>query len=121
MRWTKTFTVVGCHAEGEVGNVITGGVVGVQGKTMFEKKEYLEQHMDDIRGLILFEPRGAPYVNANIILPPCDPTADGYVIIESTDTCHVGLHTYCVATVALETGMVPMKRKRGCAWRLQPA
>ncbi|RUY61676.1 hypothetical protein EN962_34990, partial [Mesorhizobium sp. M7A.F.Ca.CA.001.09.2.1] len=111
MRWTKTFTVVGCHAEGEVGNVITGGVKDVPGKTMFEKKEYLEEHMDDIRGLLLFEPRGAPYVNGNIILPPCDPSADlGYVIIESTEYPPMsGSNTICVATVALETGMVPMK------------
>ncbi|RVD66782.1 proline racemase family protein [Mesorhizobium sp. M7A.F.Ca.ET.027.03.2.1] len=111
MRWTKTFTVVGCHAEGEVGNVITGGVKDVPGKTMFEKKEYLEAHMDDIRGLLLFEPRGAPYVNGNIILPPCDPSADlGYIIIESTEYPPMsGSNTICVATVALETGMVPMK------------
>src|SRR5690606_37039913 len=86
MRWKKTFTVVGCHAEGEVGNVVVGGVVDVPGSTMFEKKEYLEHSMDDLRQILLFEPRGAPYVNANIILPPCDRTADlGYVIVESTE------------------------------------
>lgn len=111
MRWSKTFTVVGCHAEGEVGNVITGGVRDVPGKTMFEKKEYLEEHMDDIRGLLLFEPRGAPYVNGNIILPPCDPSADlGYVIVESTEYPPMsGSNTICVATVALETGILPMR------------
>jgi proline racemase len=94
-----------------VGNVITGGVGHVPGKTMFEKKEYLEQYMDDIRHLVLFEPRGAPYVNANIILPPCDATADlGYVIIESTEYPPMsGSNTICVATVALETGIVPMQ------------
>lgn len=111
MRWSKTFTVVGCHAEGEVGNVITGGVMDMPGNSMFEKKEYLQEHMDDIRGLVLFEPRGAPYVNANIILPPCDRSADlGYVILESTEYPPMsGSNTICVATVALETGMVPMK------------
>jgi proline racemase len=78
---------------------------------MFEKKEYLEQDMDDVRGFVLFEPRGAPYVNANIILPPCDPSADlGYVILASTEYPPMsGSNTICVATVALETGMVPMQ------------
>jgi len=111
MRWMRTFTVVGCHAEGEVGNVVVGGIVDVPGKTMFEKKEYLEQSMDDIRGLLLFEPRGAPYVNANIILPACDPSADfGFVILESTEYPPMsGSNTICVATVALETGIVPMR------------
>lgn len=111
MRWSRSFTVVGCHAEGEVGNVITGGVMDVPGNTMFEKKENFEKLYDEIRQLVLFEPRGAPYVNANIILPPCDKTADlGYLILESTEYPPMsGSNTICVATVALETGIVPMK------------
>lgn len=111
MRWSKQFTVVGCHAEGEVGNVVTGGVRDVPGDSMFEKKEYLEAHEDQVRHLLLFEPRGAPYVNANIILPPCDPTADlGFVILETTEYPPMsGSNTMCVATVALETGLVPMR------------
>ena len=110
MRWERSFTVVGCHAEGEVGNVVTGGIVDVPGSTMFEKKLYLEEHLDQVRCLLLFEPRGAPYVNANIILPACDPRADlGYVILESTEYPPMsGSNTICVATVALETGIVPM-------------
>jgi proline racemase len=111
VRWTRTFTVVGCHAEGEVGNVVTGGIVDVPGATMFEKKLHLERELDQIRHLLLFEPRGAPYVNANILLPPCDPTADvGYVIVESTEYPPMsGSNTICVATVVLETGIVPMR------------
>jgi proline racemase len=111
MRWIKNFTVVGCHACGEVGNVVTGGIVDVPGKTMFEKKEYLEAELDQIRGLLLNEPRGAPYVNGNIILPPCDKTADlGYVIVETTEYPPMsGSNTICVATVALETGILPMQ------------
>jgi len=58
MRWEKTFTVVGCHAAGEAGNVVTGGVIDVPGRTMFEKKEHLEAQLDQIRQLLLFEPRG---------------------------------------------------------------
>lgn len=110
MRWQNIFTVVGCHACGEVGNVVTGGIVDVPGQTMFEKKEYLESHLDQIRHLLLFEPRGAPYVNANIILPPCDRSADlGYVIVESTEYPPMsGSNTICVATVALETGILTM-------------
>ncbi len=111
MRWKKTITVVGCHAEGEVGNVVTGGIVDVPGATMFEKKEYFEREMEALRGLLLFEPRGAPYVNANVILPPCDPRAQlGYVIVESNEYPPMsGSNTICVATVALETGILPMQ------------
>jgi proline racemase len=31
MRWTKTVTMVEAHAEGEVGRVVTGGVIGIPG------------------------------------------------------------------------------------------
>lgn len=111
MRWKRVLSVVDCHAEGEVGKVIVGGVGQVPGQTMFEKKLYLEGHMDDIRKMVLFEPRGAAWHNANIILPSNNPEAAmGYVILESTEyPAMSGSNTMCVATVLLETGILPMQ------------
>ena len=110
MRWSRMLNVVNCHAEGEVGNVVTGGVGDVPGRTMFEKRLHLEQHRDGLRKLLLFEPRGAAVQNANIVLPACDPAAQmGFVILESTEYPPMsGSNTICVATVLLETGMLPM-------------
>ena len=110
MRWNKTFTMVGCHAEGEVGNVVTGGLIDVPGKTMFEKMIYLEEHGDELRKVCLFEPRGAVNHNVNFILPATDPRAQiGYVIGESTEYVAMsGSNTMCVATVLLETGILKM-------------
>jgi len=110
MRFNKVLNVVDCHAEGESGQVITGGVGHVPGETMFDKRVYLETHKDDIRKMVLFEPRGAPWHNANIILPSNNPEADmGYVILESTEyPAMSGSNTMCVATVLLETGILPM-------------
>lgn len=51
--------VVGAHAEAEVGNVVVGGVGDVPGDTMSEKSDYLKQHADHNRRILLFEPRGA--------------------------------------------------------------
>ena len=111
MRWSKTLSIVDCHAEGEVGKVIVGGVGPVPGETMFDKKLYLEAHRDDLRRLVLFEPRGAAWHNANIILPSNNPQAAmGYVILESTEyPAMSGSNTICVATVLLETGILPMQ------------
>ncbi|MBL0373949.1 proline racemase family protein [Rhizobium sp. KVB221] len=111
MRFRKTLSVVDCHAEGEVGKVVVGGVGQVPGQTMFDKKLYLEAHMDDIRKMVLFEPRGAAWHNANIILPSNNPEAAmGYVILESTEyPAMSGSNTMCVATVLLETGILPMQ------------
>jgi len=110
MRFSKMLTVVDCHAEGEIGQVITGGVGHIPGDTMFDKRVYLETQRDDIRKMILFEPRGAPWHNANILLPSNHPEADmGYVIMESTEyPAMSGSNTICVATVLLETGILPM-------------
>ncbi|MEO8715911.1 MAG: proline racemase family protein [Acetobacteraceae bacterium] len=110
MRWSTGLSVVECHAEGEVGKVVTGGVGDVPGETMFDKRLFLEQNRDDIRRLLLFEPRGAPNHNANIILPSRHPEARmGYVILESTEYPPMsGSNTICVATVLLETGILKM-------------
>ncbi|PVE23473.1 hypothetical protein DC522_15900 [Microvirga sp. KLBC 81] len=111
MRFKKVLSVVDCHAEGESGKVIVGGVGQVPGDTMFDKRVYLETHMDDIRKMVLFEPRGAVWHNANIVLPSNHSDADmGYVILETTEyPAMSGSNTMCVATVLLETGILPMK------------
>lgn len=110
MRWSRVLNVVNCHAEGEIGHVITGGVGDVPGATMFEKKLYLEKHMDDIRQLMLHDPRGGVAHSVNIVLPSTTPEAQlGYVIAESTEyPAMSGSNTICTATVLLETGMLPM-------------
>jgi proline racemase len=46
MRWSKMLTVVGAHAEGEVGQVITGGVTGMPGATMADKMRQLDEVAD---------------------------------------------------------------------------
>ena len=111
MRFSKVLDVVGCHVGGEVGNVVVGGVGDVPGETMFDKRLYLERERDDIRQLLLKEPRGSMIRSANVVLPPTDPQAAmGYVIMESEEyPAMSGGNTICVATVLLETGMVPMQ------------
>lgn len=104
-------TAVDAHACGEPGRVIVGGVLDVPGKTMFEKKTHLETRADDLRKLMLREPRGYPASNCNLILPPTHPEADaGFVIMEQTEYPPMsGTNTICVVTVLLETGMIPAR------------
>jgi proline racemase len=89
--------------------VITGGVLDVPGKTMFEKKVYLETQADHLRLRMLREPRGYPAANCNLILPTSHPDADaGFVIMEQVEYPPMsGTNTICVVTVLIETGMVP--------------
>lgn len=110
MRFNKVLNVVGVHAEGEVGNVVTGGVMDVPGDTMLDKRAYLMREGDGLRRLLCREPRGSVNRNINVILPTSHPGADaGYIIMESTEyPVMSGSNTICVATVLLETGILPM-------------
>lgn len=110
MRPLRTISVVGCHAEGEVGDVIVGGVLDVPGRTMYDKLVYFRDKKDDLRQLVLNEPRGRASMNTNLVLPPCNPLADaGFLIMESEEYAPMsGSNTICTATVLLETGMIPM-------------
>jgi len=108
MRFTSMITAVDAHACGEPGRVITGGILDVPGRSMFEKKVWLETHADQLRLRMLREPRGYPAANCNLLLPPTLPEADaGYVIMEQVEYPPMsGTNTICVVTVLIETGMV---------------
>ena len=110
MRTKRAITVVGCHAGGEIGNVVVGGVLPPRGETVFEQMQSLARD-DSLRRLLLREPRGSVAVHANLIVPPTRTDCDaGYIIMEPTEyPAMSGSNTICVATVLLETGMVEMR------------
>ena len=110
MRLGRVVTAVDAHAGGEPGRVITGGVLDVPGSTVFEKMVHLREHGDELRRLMLREPRGYPALCCNLVLPACDPRADaGFVIMEQAEYPPMsGSNTICTVTVLLETGMLPM-------------
>jgi trans-L-3-hydroxyproline dehydratase len=109
MRPRRSITVVGCHAGGEVGNVVVAGVDPPPGDTVFERMQALRAD-DSLRRFLLREPRGSVATHANLIVPTNrEDCAFGYVIMEPTEYPGMsGSNTICVATVLLETGMVEM-------------
>jgi proline racemase len=110
VRSARSITVIGCHAEGEVGRVITGGVLPPPGDSLFAQREYLRTKDDGLRKFLLYEPRGGAFVHTNLVLPAKTPgAAAGFIIMEPTDyPAMSGSNAICVATVLLETGMVAM-------------
>jgi proline racemase len=108
MRFDRMITAVDVHAGGEPGRVITAGAPNVPGQTMFAKMEYLRDHEDWLRRVMLREPRGYPALCCNVVLPPTVPEADaGYVIMEQVEYPPMsGSNTICVVTALIETGMV---------------
>lgn len=109
MRTTRILHVVGCHAEGEIGEVIVGGVAPPPGATLQEQSQYLFRDQT-LRNFVLNEPRGGVFKHVNVLVPPKDPAADmGFLILEPEDNPLMsGTNTMCVATVLLDTGIVPM-------------
>lgn len=110
MHLTRMITVVGAHAEGEVGRVITGGVFRPKGSTMFECMVSMERESAWVRDMLLYDPRGSVNAAVNLITPPIDPRADiGMIVMESDYFVPMsGSNLICTVTVALETGIVPM-------------
>src|ERR687898_845536 len=104
-------TVVGCHAGGEIGNVVVGGVLPPAGASVFEQMQTLAREGDGLRKLLLREPRGSVACHANLVVPATRADCDaGFIIMEPTEyPAMSGSNTICTATVLLETGMVPMR------------
>jgi proline racemase len=111
MRAKRVISVVGCHAEGEVGDVIVGGVLPPPGRTMFERMSSMQRDQDDLRRLLLCEPRGSVARHVNLITPPTRADCDiGLITMEPTEFVPMsGSNLICTVTVALETGIVEMR------------
>ncbi|KAF4978251.1 hypothetical protein FZEAL_5356 [Fusarium zealandicum] len=111
MRSKRSISIVCCHAEGEVGDVVVGGVIDVPAKTMHDKLVHYMAEKDDLRRLLVQEPRGRLEMCVNLVVPPCRPDADaGFLIMAPSDWVPMsGSNCICTTTVLLETGIVPMK------------
>lgn len=110
MRSARAITVIGCHAGGEIGNVVVGGVIPPPGRSVFEQMQALARD-DSLRRLLLREPRGSVAAHANLVVPSQRDDCDaGFIIMEPTEYPPMsGSNAICVATVLLESGMVAMR------------
>ena len=110
MRSQRVIHTVSCHAEGEVGDVIVGGVAPPPGATLWEQSRWIA-HDQTLRHFMLNEPRGGVFRHVNLLVPAKNPEAQmGWIIMEPEDTPPMsGSNSMCVATVLLETGILPMQ------------
>ncbi len=110
MSFKRMIQAVEVHS-GEPMRVITGGVGHIPGESVYEQMRWLEQNDDQIRQLMLREPRGYPPLCCNLIVPPKHPeAAAGFIIMEQVEyPVMSGGNTIAVATVLLESGIIPMQ------------
>ena len=109
MNTSKVIHVVSCHAEGEVGDVIVGGVAVPPGETLWEQRNFIADD-GELRRFVLNEPRGGVFRHVNLLVPARDPRAVmGFIIMEPEHTPPMsGSNSICVATVLLNQGIVEM-------------
>ncbi len=110
MRSSKVIHVVSCHAEGEVGDVIVGGVAPPPGDTLWAQSRFIAED-ESLRNFVLNEPRGGVFRHVNLLVPSRNPAAQmGWIIMEPADTPPMsGSNSMCVSTVLLETGIIEMQ------------
>ena len=104
----RVIHTVESHTEGMPTRVVVGGVAPIPGNSMFERRAYFLEHMDDLRTLLMYEPRGHSAMSGAILQPSTRPDADWGVLYIEVSGClpMCGHGTIGVATVLVETGMV---------------
>jgi proline racemase len=109
MRTSKVIHIVSAHAEGEVGDVIVGGVAPPPGDTVWAQRTFIATD-ETLRNFVLNEPRGGVFRHVSLLVPPKNPKAQmGWIVMEPQDTPPMsGSNSMCVATVLLDTGILQM-------------
>ena len=110
MRSSKSIHIISAHAEGEVGDVIVGGVSPPPGETIWAQSRFIAKDQK-LRNFVLNEPRGGVFRHVNLLVPPRHPEADAaFIIMEPEDTPPMsGSNSICVATVLLDSGILKME------------
>lgn len=111
MFWQRTFQSLDVHCEGEVGRIISAGVLDIPGATMAEKLAYLNEEDTSLREFFTSEPR-CNAAGSIVLLPPKSrPEADSGFIVLQPDQAHAmsGSNAICATTALLEGGFLPMQ------------
>jgi len=105
--WPRIETIES-HAGGEPLRVVVDGFPPIEGETMLQKRRYAEEHVDDLRTALMWEPRGHADMYGAIPVEPERVDSDVGVLF----THNEGFSTMCghgivaLATVIVETGML---------------
>jgi proline racemase len=108
MRSSRYFSAVDSHTEGMPTRVITGGLGTIPGDSMQERRLYFERHLDDLRLMLMREPRGHAAMSGAFLQPPTRQDADWGVLFIEVSGClpMCGHGTIGLATVLVECGLV---------------
>ncbi len=97
------------HTGGEPFRIITGGVAEPEGRTVLERRRFASANMDDVRRLLIDEPRGHADMYGAYVVPPNDAGADLGVIFFHNEgySTACGHGTIALITWAIDSGRIP--------------
>ena len=101
-------TATDYHTAGEPFRIVTGGVPQIPGRTILEKRRWAQKHLERVRKLLVYEPRGHADMYGCFVTEPEDSGADlGVLFFHNAGySTACGHGTIALATAAVETGMV---------------
>src|SRR5206468_12084290 len=93
---------------GEPFRIVTGGVPPLEGRTILDKRRWAAQHLDHLRRLLVYEPRGHADMYGCFVVEPEDEGADlGVVFFHNAGySTACGHGTIALVTWAIESGLV---------------
>jgi proline racemase len=102
-------TTVDYHTAGEPFRIVTGGVEPLRGETILAKRRDALERLDDVRQLLVFEPRGHADMYGCHVVEPNDEGADlGVVFFHNAGySTACGHGTIALVTWALDSGVLP--------------
>ena len=102
----RVITAVDYHTAGEPFRIVTGGAAPLHGATILDKRRYALENLDDIRKLLVYEPRGHADMYGCFVTQPEDDGADLGVVFFHNE----GYSTACGhGTIALVTWAIESK------------
>jgi len=106
-RFSRFISTVDSHTAGEPTRLVLSGLPPLRGATMAAKMFYAREQLDDLRGLLMLEPRGRQDMYGAVLTTPADPAADFGLIFMNTRqyTTMCGHATIGAATTVLEIGL----------------
>ncbi len=103
-----SISTVDYHTGGEPFRIVTGGAPPLEGTTILERRRFAAEQLDDVRRLLVFEPRGHADMYGCFVTEPDDEGADlGVVFFHNAGfSTACGHGTIALVTWAIDAGLV---------------
>ncbi|GLX79532.1 proline racemase [Thalassotalea insulae] len=108
----QTISSIDLHTEGEPLRIITHGYPEIIGETILAKRQYLSEHLDHLRQLLMFEPRGHADMYGALITEPCTPNADFGILFMHNEgySSMCGHGIIAAVSAAIESQTLPLPK-----------